>query len=181
MAAGTWDLAQCSHGDVEQLATALGIDEVTASVLVRRGLGAEDDARRFLDGALPGHDPFLLGDMRAAVETIVAAIEAGARICVHGDYDADGICATALAVLLLRELEADVAWHLPSRFEEGYGLNGQTLTRLAEEASISCSPSTAGSPRSPRWSTPRRSASRSSSPTITALPRRSRPARSSRR
>ena len=71
--------------------------------------------------------------MREAVETIVAAVEAGARICVHGDYDADGICATALAVLLLRELEADVAWHLPSRFEEGYGLNGQTLTRLAEE------------------------------------------------
>ena len=64
---------------------------------------------------------------------LTAAIEAGARICVHGDYDADGICATALAVLLLRELGADVAWHLPSRFEEGYGLNGQTLTRLAEE------------------------------------------------
>ena len=44
--------------------------------------------------------------MREAVETIVAAVEAGARICVHGDYDADGICATALAVLLLRELGA---------------------------------------------------------------------------
>ncbi len=106
---------------------------MTASVLVRRGLGDEAEARRFLEGALPGHDPFALGDMREAVETIVAAVEAGARICVHGDYDADGICATALAVLLLRELEADVAWHLPSRFEEGYGLNGQTLTRLAEE------------------------------------------------
>jgi single-stranded-DNA-specific exonuclease len=102
-------------------------------VLVRRGLGDEAEARRFLEGALPGHDPFALGDMREAVETIVAAVEAGARICVHGDYDADGICATALAVLLLRDLEADVAWHLPSRFEEGYGLNGQTLTRLAEE------------------------------------------------
>ena len=61
--------------------------------------------------------------MREAVETIRAAVDAGARICVHGDYDADGICATALAVLLLRELGADVAWHLPSRFEEGYGLN----------------------------------------------------------
>ena len=71
--------------------------------------------------------------MREAVETITAAVEAGARICVHGDYDADGICATALAVLLLRELGADVAWHLPSRFEEGYGLNAGTLTRLAEE------------------------------------------------
>src|SRR5919201_834702 len=54
-------------------------------------------------------------------------------VAVHGDYDADGICATTLAVLLLRELGADPAWHLPSRFEEGYGLNGQTLARLAEE------------------------------------------------
>jgi single-stranded-DNA-specific exonuclease len=71
--------------------------------------------------------------MREAVETVVAAVGAGARICVHGDYDADGICATALAVLLLRELGAEVAWHLPSRFEEGYGLNAGTLTRLAEE------------------------------------------------
>jgi single-stranded-DNA-specific exonuclease len=133
MATGTWDLAPCSHAHVKALAAALGVDEVTASVLVRRGLSAEADARRFLDGALPGHDPLLLGDMREAVETIVAAVEAKARICVHGDYDADGICATALAVLLLRELGADVAWHLPSRFEEGYGLNDQTLTRLASE------------------------------------------------
>ena len=45
----------------------------------------------------------------------------GRQICVHGDYDADGICATALAVLVLRELGADVTWHLPSRFDEGYG------------------------------------------------------------
>ena len=109
------------------------MDEVTASVLVRRGYGDADEARRFLAGALPGHDPLALGDMPAAVETIRAAVARGARICVHGDYDADGICATALAVLLLRELGANVAWHLPSRFEEGYGLNADTLTRLAGE------------------------------------------------
>ena len=133
VASGTWQLDPCVYGDVRALAAELSLDEVTASVLVRRGYGAPDAARRFLDGALPGHDPFALGDMRAAVETITAAVEAGARICVHGDYDADGICATALAVLLLRELGADVAWHLPSRFEEGYGLNAGTLTRLAEE------------------------------------------------
>ncbi len=139
VASGTWQLDPCVYGDVRALAAELSLDEVTASVLVRRGYGAPDAARRFLDGALPGHDPFALGDMRAAVETITAAVEAGARICVHGDYDADGICATALAVLLLRELcserasSADVAWHLPSRFEEGYGLNAGTLTRLAEE------------------------------------------------
>lgn len=133
MANGTWEIAACSHAEVRELAQALALDETTASVLVRRGYGDPDAARRFLAGALPGHDPLALGDMPEAVETIRTAVDGGARICVHGDYDADGICATALAVLLLRELEADVAWHLPSRFEEGYGLNGQTLTRLAEE------------------------------------------------
>src|SRR5947209_18490478 len=71
--------------------------------------------------------------MRVAVERIRAAIADGRRICVHGDYDADGICATALAVLILRELGADVDWHLPSRFDEGYGVSGDTLARLAEE------------------------------------------------
>jgi single-stranded-DNA-specific exonuclease len=133
MTRGTWELAPCTHASVRALAQALSVDDVTASVLVRRGYGDPADASRFLAGALPGHDPFALGDMREAVETIRAALAAGARICVHGDYDADGICATALAVLLFRELGADVAWHLPSRFEEGYGLNADTLTRLAGE------------------------------------------------
>src|SRR5205823_2849473 len=130
---GIWTITPCPPERVRSLAEALGVGETTASVLVRRGLGEVGAAQSFLDGGFPGHDPFLLGDMAAAVETLRAAIARGARICVHGDYDADGICATALAVLLLRELNANVAWHLPSRFEEGYGLNAGTLTRLAEE------------------------------------------------
>ena len=133
MESGTWTIEPCDAGQVRSLVDALGLSETTAAVLARRGYGDVETARAFLAGALPGHDPFLLGDMRSAVDTLTAAIAAGARICVHGDYDADGICATALAVFLLRELGADPAWHLPSRFEEGYGLNGQTLARLAEE------------------------------------------------
>jgi single-stranded-DNA-specific exonuclease len=110
----------------------LGISELTAGVLVRRGLGDPDEARAFLGGELPPHDPFLLGDMHAACDRIRAAIAAGERICVYGDYDVDGICATALAVLTLGELGAQVEWHLPSRFDEGYGVNGGTIARLAE-------------------------------------------------
>src|SRR5919202_6438270 len=71
--------------------------------------------------------------MAAACEAIRDAIAASRRICVHGDYDADGLCATALAVLILRELGAEVEWHLPSRFDEGYGVRTETLTRLAGE------------------------------------------------
>ena len=129
----TWTISHCSHGEASSLAGELEISETTARILVRRGYGDPEVARSFLEGAPPQHDPFLLGDMAGAVEAITRVIGAGRRICVHGDYDADGICATALAVLILRELGADVEWHLPNRFEEGYGVQRETLARLAEE------------------------------------------------
>ena len=129
---GSWTISPCPHRVSGELARELGVSETTARVLVRRGYQDPEAARAFLDGALPGHDPFLLGQMREACDALRAAIAAGKRICVHGDYDADGISATALAVLILRELGADVTWHLPSRFEEGYGLRSETLAKLAE-------------------------------------------------
>ena len=133
MSEGIWTIRPCPHRQASGLARELGLSEITASVLVRRGYGDPDEARAFLAGEQPLHDPFLLGDMERAVEQIRAAVAAGKRICVHGDYDVDGICATVLALLVLRELGADVEWHLPSRFDEGYGVSGQTLERLAGE------------------------------------------------
>src|SRR5436190_19263471 len=133
MQTGTWTIRPCPHRESSELARELGLSEISASVLVRRGYGDPDEARAFLAGEQPLHDPFLLGDMGLAVERIRGAIAAGRRICVHGDYDADGICATALAVLILREAGAEVEWHLPSRFDEGYGVAASTLERLADE------------------------------------------------
>ena len=130
---GTWNIRPCSQEDALELSRELGVSETTARVLLRRGYVDTATAERFLAGGDPGHDPSALGDMDAACARIRDAIARKERICVHGDYDADGICATALAVLVLRELGAEVDWHLPSRFEEGYGLSGDTLTRLAGE------------------------------------------------
>ncbi|HYY63601.1 MAG TPA: single-stranded-DNA-specific exonuclease RecJ [Gaiellaceae bacterium] len=130
---GSWTIEPFSREAVARLARGLGLSQTTATVLARRGYDDIDSARAFLEGALPAHDPFELGDMRAACEAIRGAIAAGRRICVHGDYDADGICATALAVLILRRLGADVEWHLPSRFDEGYGVQEETLSRLAAD------------------------------------------------
>jgi len=130
---GTWMIDRCSYADVQLLARELGISETTASILVRRGYRGAGEARAFLDGERAPHDPFLLGDMTEAVHRIRRAVAAGKRICVHGDYDVDGICATVLAVLTLRELGAEVEWHLPSRFEEGYGISRQTIARLAAD------------------------------------------------
>jgi single-stranded-DNA-specific exonuclease len=129
-----WQLRdECPRDEVEALVRELSVSETLAAVLVRRGYAEADRARAFLAAELPEHDAFLLGDMEGACEAIRRAIAEGKRICVHGDYDADGICATALAVLVLRELGAEVSSHLPSRFDEGYGLARDTLTRLAEE------------------------------------------------
>jgi single-stranded-DNA-specific exonuclease len=128
-----WLIDPCSEPAALDLAGQLGVSRTMAEVLLRRGHGDAASARAFLEAEGPRHDPLLLGDMSAACDRILAAIEGGERICVHGDYDADGICATALAVLVLRSLGAEVGWHLPSRFEEGYGVGAQALERLAGE------------------------------------------------
>jgi single-stranded-DNA-specific exonuclease len=130
---GTWILPDAPPTAQAALVRELGISDLTAAVLVRRGYSDPAAAASFLAGEQPPHDPSLLGDMETACERIRAAVAAGRRVCVHGDYDVDGIAATALAVLLLRELGADVDWHLPSRFDEGYGVRSETLARLAED------------------------------------------------
>ena len=126
-----WTFARCAEDDAFALAGELGIQRTTAEVLIRRGHTSAEGARAFMEQDGPAHDPFLLGDMEAACDRIEQAIAAGERICVHGDYDVDGICATALAMQVLEELGAQVEWHLPSRFEEGYGVGVQALERVA--------------------------------------------------
>ncbi len=122
----------CPFERSERLQRELGVSRVTADVLVRRGLADAGNARAFMRAARPTHAPDLLGDMDAACELIGAAIDARDRIVVHGDYDADGICATAIVVRALRRMGASVEPFLPSRFDEGYGLAVETVERLAE-------------------------------------------------
>src|SRR5215207_6412518 len=110
-------IAPASLDAVEAVGAELGLSRVTAAALVRRGLA----------------DPEALGDMGEAVELVAAAIAAGSRIVVHGDYDADGVCATAVACEVLAACGADVHPFLPSRFDEGYGLAVETVERLHAE------------------------------------------------
>ena len=72
-----WSVKPCSQDDAKALADALELSETTARVLVRRGYSDPTEARAFLEGAVPGHDPFLLGDMAAAVETGSASQDDG--------------------------------------------------------------------------------------------------------
>ena len=108
----------------------LGISHVLSQVLVRRGLAEPDAAQEFLDANVR-HEPAAFAGIERALEPIERQIAAGGRITVHGDYDVDGVCATAIMVRALRALGADVGWYLPGRLEDGYGLGLHTVERLA--------------------------------------------------
>ncbi len=109
----------------------LGIGHVLAQVLVRRGMSDPQVVQEFL---VPqeAHEP---SDF-AGIDEVVAAVErhcrGGGKIVVHGDYDVDGVCATAIMVRALRSVGADVGWFLPSRTEDGYGLSLATVQRLSQ-------------------------------------------------
>jgi single-stranded-DNA-specific exonuclease len=109
----------------------LGVSHVLAQILVRRGWAEPLEALAFLDAGVR-HDVSGFAGIETAVELIRGHIAAGSRITVHGDYDVDGICATAIMVRALRSLGANVNWFLPSRLEDGYGLGLATIQRLAE-------------------------------------------------
>ena len=123
-------IAACAADDVQRLRVQLGVSAALAQVLVRRGLGDPDDARAFL-AAEEEHLPSAFAGIEEAIALVLRNVAMGRRITVHGDYDVDGVCSTAVLVRVLRALGADVDWYLPDRASDGYGLNANTIERLA--------------------------------------------------
>ncbi|UGS36822.1 hypothetical protein DSM104329_03233 [Capillimicrobium parvum] len=115
---------------MRQLEEELGLSHVTAQVLVRRGFGDPASARAWL-AADERHPPSAFAGMDEAVALVRRHVEAGSAIAIHGDYDVDGVCSTAILVRALRSLGAAPSWYLPSRSEDGYGLRAHTVARLA--------------------------------------------------
>jgi single-stranded-DNA-specific exonuclease len=120
-----------SYAEARALSEQLGVSEPVAVTLVRRGYRTPAQARSFLT-ADESHPPAAFEGMELVVERVRAAIAANRRITVHGDFDVDGVCATAVMVRTLRELGADCDWFIPNRLEEGYGLSEKNVRRLAE-------------------------------------------------
>lgn len=119
---------------VGSLARALSLPAPLCRILVLRGHDDEASARRHLRPSLDDlHDPFLLADMRPAVDRIGRAIEAGETILVHGDYDVDGMCSAALFTRVIRSLGGRVVPFAPHRGRDGYDL-GEAGTGAAREA-----------------------------------------------
>ena len=124
-----WDIApEMPRRQRERLSH---IHPVVAQVLYNRGIADPGEAEAFLEGRGLFHDPFRMLGMPEAVERIGRAIGQGERIVVYGDFDADGVTATALLVQALTALGADARPYIPHRVDEGYGLNCDALERIA--------------------------------------------------
>jgi single-stranded-DNA-specific exonuclease len=124
------EIAPCPEPQRLALQHQLGVSETLAQVLVRRGLVDIKRARAFL-AADEEHSPAAFDGIGEALGAILAQVRTGGRITVHGDYDVDGVCSTAVLVRALRALRADVDWYLPDRASDGYGLSARTVRRLA--------------------------------------------------
>ena len=128
-----WVTTPADEAATERLAGELGCPSPFARILVARGLGQPSEARRFLHPALRDlGDPFELPGMRAAAGAVWSALADGRPTVVYGDYDVDGLTATALLVGVLRKLGAQVEAFLPHRTDDGYGLVPETLDKCVE-------------------------------------------------
>jgi single-stranded-DNA-specific exonuclease len=123
--------APYSYADARAVADGLGLSEPVAVTLVRRGYRTPELARAFL-AAAESHPPSAFTSMNAIIAQVRAAIAAGERITVHGDFDVDGVCATTIMVSTLRELGAECDWLIPDRIGDGYGLSAANIEKLAK-------------------------------------------------
>jgi single-stranded-DNA-specific exonuclease len=129
-----WHIRPHDPASVASLERTAGVSSIVAGLLVARGVTDPAAVKAFLTGTLADlRDPETLPGVPEAADRILAAVRAGRPIAIYGDYDADGMCATAILVGCLEALDAKPSWYVPSRQEEGYGLNAEALSTLAAQ------------------------------------------------
>jgi single-stranded-DNA-specific exonuclease len=129
-----WEIAPPNRRVEEKLAAALRIRPLPARLLVNRGITSIDAAHEFLTPSLQRlHDPFLMRGMAEAVQRLIRGLQNQESIVIYGDYDVDGITATAVLSWFFRDIGVPVPYYLPHRMREGYGLNTEAVRQLAAQ------------------------------------------------
>ena len=127
-----WEVAPPPPPDAIQELS--GYPPILRQILYNRGYRTHEQARLFLEAqSPPGSQPLNLLNLPKAVDRIIYAVQQHENIVVYGDYDADGVTATALLGLALKAVGAEVREYIPNRFDEGYGLNLEAMRTLSEE------------------------------------------------
>ncbi|QWV95220.1 single-stranded-DNA-specific exonuclease RecJ [Geomonas oryzisoli] len=127
----SWRAREADADTVAALART-GIHPLLARLLAHRGICAPDDADAYLNPVLSRlHDPMTMAGMEQAVARLVRALKAGERVCVHGDYDVDGVTSCALLISFFQKIGLDCCHYIPKRLTEGYGLSEQGVAAAA--------------------------------------------------
>ena len=132
MAEKLWQIPAADKALARELAAECGIDPLVALILSNRGVTDPVEIDAFLAEEGELSSPLVLLDMDRAAGRIRRAVEEGERIAVYGDYDCDGVTATAILYSCLIKLGADVLYYIPSRSEEGYGMNRESVEKLRD-------------------------------------------------
>ncbi|MBS2969821.1 single-stranded-DNA-specific exonuclease RecJ [Metabacillus sp. KIGAM252] len=128
-----WSVKDADAVKAEKLANSLNISNLVASLLVNRGIEEPEAAKAFLYMEHQEfHDPFLMNGMEQAAARIKSAVENKEKICVYGDYDADGVTSTVVMLETLQQIGADADFYIPNRFTEGYGPNKEAFLKQKE-------------------------------------------------
>ncbi len=129
-----WEVLPFDSAAAQDLAGLLDVSIPTAALLLQRGCHTVEACRHFLAPQLADlTSPSAMQGIKAAADIIRRAVDEQRAIIIYGDYDVDGICSTVILLECLRDLGAKVAYYIPDRLEEGYGLNLDTIKRLATE------------------------------------------------
>lgn len=119
---------------VQRLTDSLNISPILARLLVMRDIKTFNQAKQFFRPSIESlYDPFLMDQMESATSRVITALTENQKICIYGDYDVDGTCATALLYMSLKELDANVEFYIPRRLEEGYGLSTAAIDIVKEK------------------------------------------------
>ncbi len=128
-----WTLRAHDAQLVESIERAAGVSPVVAQILALRGITGSREVTSFLDLRMTGlRPPQELPGLSKAAEIIYDSIIQNKKIFIYGDYDADGMTSTAIMYRCLKRLDADVSYFLPNRLDDGYGVNGDSLRKLAD-------------------------------------------------
>jgi len=123
-----WFIRKTNPDFIQYFSRTASISPILAQVLVNRGINSPEKARAFLNPDLHTlSDPYTLPDMDRAVQRIRTAADKGERVLIHGDYDADGLTATAIMLLTLSKLGIEAGFFIPNRFDHGYGFNSEAI------------------------------------------------------
>ncbi len=129
-----WEFYDSDNAKIKEISQKFNISELLATVLVNRNIKTDEEIKLFLNPTRNDfHDPYLMPDMKIAVDRIIKAIDEKEKTMIYGDYDVDGITSITVLSKFLNQCGLNVGYYIPNRLNEGYGLNKKAIKTIADE------------------------------------------------